>query len=93
MLLDGKKEEIETNLKKTFETLKPRNAEILKHRMGLFGESLKTLEETGKLFNITRERVRQIECKTIRQLKHPERKEKIKKSVYQAFEDWQRCVN
>lgn len=52
-------------------SLDPREAEVLKLRFGLEGEEPKTLEEVGKIFGVTRERIRQIEAKAIRKLRLP----------------------
>lgn len=68
------KERIESVLK----TLSYREREIIKLRYGLGGGSTYTLEEVGRIFKITRERIRQIEAKTIRKLQHPLRLEKLK---------------
>lgn len=53
------------------DSLDPREAEVLKLRFGLEGEEPKTLEEVGKIFGVTRERIRQIEAKAIRKLRLP----------------------
>ena len=53
------------------DSLDPREAEVLKFRFGLEGEEPKTLEEVGKIFGVTRERIRQIEAKAIRKLRLP----------------------
>jgi len=50
----------------------------LKLRFGLEDNQPRTLEEVGKLFNVTRERIRQIEAKALRRLRHPSRSKKIK---------------
>ncbi|MFW6172137.1 MAG: RNA polymerase sigma factor RpoD [Elusimicrobiota bacterium] len=58
---------------KVLSTLKDREAKIIKLRFGLEGGYPRTLEEVGKIFGVTRERVRQIEAKALRKLKHPSR--------------------
>jgi RNA polymerase primary sigma factor len=58
---------------KILNTLKEREARIIKLRFGLEGGYPRTLEEVGKIFGVTRERVRQIEAKALRKLKHPSR--------------------
>lgn len=58
-------------LDKVLEKLKPREQDILKLRYGLGTGRTHTLEELGRIFNVTRERVRQIEAKAVRRLKHP----------------------
>ena len=59
-------------------TLSPREEKIIRLRYGLDDGRVKTLEEVGKEFDITRERIRQIEAKAFRKLKHPSRSKKIK---------------
>lgn len=54
-------------------TLTPREAKVLKLRFGLEDGKSRTLEEVGKEFNVTRERIRQIEAKALRKLRHPSR--------------------
>ncbi|MBI2370301.1 MAG: RNA polymerase sigma factor RpoD [Deltaproteobacteria bacterium] len=58
-------------------TLTPREEEILRLRFGIGKESDHTLEEVGKYFNLTRERIRQIETKALRKLRHPVRRRKL----------------
>ena len=58
-------------------TLSPREEKVLRYRYGLDDSSPKTLEEVGKIFNVTRERIRQIEVKALRKLRHPSRKKKL----------------
>lgn len=60
------------------DTLTPREALVLKLRFGLIDGRMRTLEEVGKEFNITRERIRQIEAKALRKLRHPTRSKKLK---------------
>ena len=55
------------------DTLAPREAHVIKLRFGLYDGRSKTLEEVGREFNITRERIRQIEAKALRKLRHPSR--------------------
>ncbi len=59
-------------------TLSPREAEIIRMRFGIGFEKDYTLEEIGNHFSITRERVRQIEAKALRKLKHPNRRKSLK---------------
>lgn len=59
-------------------TLTPREENVLKLRFGLEDGRSRTLEEVGQQFNITRERIRQIEAKALRKLKHPSRSKKLK---------------
>ncbi|WP_276537075.1 RNA polymerase sigma factor RpoD [Anaerosalibacter massiliensis] len=60
------------------ETLTPREQEVLILRFGLGDGRIRTLEEVGKEFNVTRERIRQIEAKALRKLRHPSRSKKLK---------------
>ena len=59
-------------------TLTPREAKVLRMRFGLGMNTDHTLEEVGKQFDVTRERIRQIEAKALRKLRHPSRAEKLK---------------
>jgi RNA polymerase primary sigma factor len=59
-------------------TLTPREEKVLKLRFGLDDGRARTLEEVGKRFNVTRERIRQIEAKALRKLRHPSRSKKLK---------------
>ena len=59
-------------------TLTPREAKVLKLRFGLEDGRSRTLEEVGKEFNVTRERIRQIEAKALRKLRHPSRSKKLR---------------
>lgn len=65
-------------LQEVLETLSPREKKVLIMRFGLEDGKPKTLEEVGKEFKVTRERIRQIEAKAIRKLKHPTRARKLK---------------
>ncbi|MEI6532704.1 MAG: RNA polymerase sigma factor RpoD [Candidatus Roizmanbacteria bacterium] len=65
-------------LGKVLDTLSPRERKVLIMRFGLEDGKPKTLEEVGKEFKVTRERIRQIEAKAIRKLKHPTRARKLK---------------
>ncbi|MFA7637126.1 MAG: RNA polymerase sigma factor RpoD, partial [Monoglobales bacterium] len=60
------------------DTLTQREARVLKLRFGLEDGHSRTLEEVGKEFNVTRERIRQIEAKALRKLRHPSRSKKLK---------------
>ena len=60
------------------DTLSPREAMVLKMRYGLLDGKTKTLEEVGQFFNVTRERIRQIEVKALRKLRHPSRSKALK---------------
>ena len=58
-------------------TSNEREEKVLRYRYGLDDGSQKTLEEVGKIFNVTRERIRQIEVKALRKLRHPSRRKKL----------------
>ena len=59
-------------------TLTPREAKVLKLRFGLEDGKSRTLEEVGREFQVTRERIRQIEAKALRKLRHPSRSKKLR---------------
>jgi len=65
-------------LKEILDTLTEREADVLRMRFGMFDGRTHTLEEVGQIFGVTRERIRQIENKAIRKLRHPSRARKIK---------------
>lgn len=62
-------------------TLSPRERDVLKLRYGLDDGRMKTLEEIGQIFNVTRERIRQIEAKALRKLRHPNRNSVLKEYI------------
>ena len=65
-------------LEEVMNTLTPREAKVLKLRFGLEDGKARTLEEVGKEFEVTRERIRQIEAKALRKLRHPSRSKKLR---------------
>ncbi len=65
-------------LKEILDTLTDREADVLRMRFGMYDGRTHTLEEVGQIFGVTRERIRQIENKAIRKLRHPSRAKKIK---------------
>ncbi|RKX40872.1 MAG: RNA polymerase sigma factor RpoD [Thermotogae bacterium] len=69
---------IREEVEKVLRTLNPREAMVLKMRYGLLDGKAKTLEEVGQYFNVTRERIRQIEVKALRKLRHPSRSKYLK---------------
>ena len=73
---------INVNLKEqtgqVLHTLTPREEKIMKMRLGLEDDSEHTLEEVGRTFAVTRERIRQIEAKALRKLRHPSRSRKLR---------------
>ena len=69
---------LKEQLSEVMETLTPREAKVLRLRFGLDDGKARTLEEVGKQFSVTRERIRQIEAKALRKLRHPSRSKKLK---------------
>ena len=69
---------LKEQLEEVMNTLTPREAKVLKLRFGLEDGRSRTLEEVGKEFMVTRERIRQIEAKALRKLRHPSRSKKLK---------------
>ncbi len=65
-------------LEEVLDTLAPREKKVLELRFGIVDGRSRTLEEVGKEFNVTRERIRQIEAKALRKLRHPSRSKKLK---------------
>jgi RNA polymerase primary sigma factor len=64
---------LKEKITEVFSTLKERERQVLRMRFGLHGEKSKTLEELGVIFNVSRERIRQIELKALEKLRHPDR--------------------
>lgn len=69
---------LKEHIAEVFSTLTPREAKVLEYRFGLEDGKQRTLEEVGKEFGVTRERIRQIEAKAIRKLRHPSRAKKLR---------------
>ena len=69
---------LKEQLEEVLSTLTPREEKVLKLRFGLEDGRSRTLEEVGKEFNVTRERIRQIEAKALRKLRHPSRSKRLK---------------
>jgi RNA polymerase primary sigma factor len=69
---------LKEQLEEVLETLTPREKEVLRLRFGLEDGKARTLEEVGQRFRVTRERIRQIEAKALRKLRHPSRSKKLK---------------
>ena len=69
---------LKEQLAEVMQTLTPREAKVLRLRFGLDDGKARTLEEVGKEFDVTRERIRQIEAKALRKLRHPSRSKKLK---------------
>jgi RNA polymerase primary sigma factor len=72
------KMKLREELDEVLATLTEREERVLRLRFGLIDGRQRTLEEVGKEFNVTRERIRQIEAKALRKLKHPSRSKKLK---------------
>jgi len=69
---------LKEQLLEVLDSLNEREKKVLKLRFGLEDGRARTLEEVGKEFNVTRERIRQIEAKALRKLRHPSRSKKLK---------------
>ena len=69
---------LKEQISKVLSTLTPREEKVLRLRFGLEDGRQRTLEEVGKEFNVTRERIRQIEAKALRKLRHPGRSKKLR---------------
>ncbi len=69
---------LKEQLEEVMSTLTPREAKVLKLRFGLEDGKARTLEEVGRQFEVTRERIRQIEAKALRKLRHPSRSKRLK---------------
>ncbi|MEF9988456.1 MAG: sigma-70 family RNA polymerase sigma factor, partial [Christensenella sp.] len=69
---------LKEQLMDVLDTLTPREEKVLKLRFGLEDGRARTLEEVGKEFQVTRERIRQIEAKALRKLRHPSRSKKLR---------------
>ncbi len=69
------------DLESVLATLTPRERDVLRLRYGLDDGRMKTLEEIGQIFNVTRERIRQIEAKALRKLRHPNRNSVLKEYI------------
>ena len=72
---------LKEQLIKVLDTLTPREEKVLRLRYGLDDGKPRTLEEVGKEFNVTRERIRQIEAKALRKLRHPSRSKRLKEFI------------
>ena len=70
---------------KVLRTLTPREEQVLRMRFGVGDGSEHTLEEVGRSFNVTRERIRQIESKALRKLRHPSRAKKLRPFLDATF--------
>ena len=78
------------NLHLAIETLSPREAEVIRYRFGLYDGQTYTLEEVARIFGLTRERIRQIENKAIRKLRHPSRARTLRPYIDQYDSPYRR---
>jgi RNA polymerase primary sigma factor len=69
---------LHTEMEGALDTLSPRERRVLQLRFGLVDGHQRTLEEVGKRFGVTRERIRQLEAKALRKLRHPSRSRKLR---------------
>ena len=69
---------LKEQLNEILSTLTDREAKVLRLRFGIDDGKQRTLEEVGLMFDVTRERIRQIEAKALRKLRHPSRSKKVK---------------
>ena len=72
---------LQEQTRKVLATLTPREEKVLRMRFGIEMSTDHTLEEVGKQFDVTRERIRQIEAKALRKLKHPSRSDKLRSFI------------
>ena len=79
--------DLKERVREVLKTLTPREEKVLKMRFGIDVSSEHTLEEVGKDFSVTRERIRQIEVKALRKLRHPSRAKKLKNFFEKELED------
>jgi len=78
---DVAKNLLREDLEGVLATLSPRERDVLRLRYGLYDGRMKTLEEIGQIFDVTRERIRQIEAKALRKLRHPNRNGVLKEYI------------
>lgn len=78
-------EEAQTSIQRAMETLTPREQRVLMLRFGFYDGIEHTFDEIGEKFNISRERIRQIERKAIRKMRHPQRSKEIRKTMEDIF--------
>ncbi len=78
--------DLKRHIEKKLQTLSPREESVLRKRFGIGSENEHTLEEVGQYFNVTRERIRQIEAKALRKLRHPSRSKELR--IYVEEDAW-----
>lgn len=81
--------DLKERVREVLKTLTPREEKVLKMRFGIDVASEHTLEEVGKDFSVTRERIRQIEVKALRKLRHPSRSKKLRSFFEKEFGDFE----
>ena len=79
--------DLKDRVREVLKTLTPREEKVLKMRFGIDVASEHTLEEVGKDFSVTRERIRQIEVKALRKLRHPSRSKRLLAFFEKEMED------
>ena len=79
--------DLKEKVREILKTLTPREEKVLKMRFGIDVASEHTLEEVGKDFSVTRERIRQIEVKALRKLRHPSRSKRLRSFFDKEFEE------
>ena len=79
-------DDLKEKVREVLKTLTPREERVLKMRFGIDVASEHTLEEVGKDFSVTRERIRQIEVKALRKLRHPSRSKKLQSFFDKEFD-------
>ena len=84
---------LQEQTERVLRTLSSREEKILRLRFGIEGGSEHTLEEVGRLFNVTRERIRQIEAKALRKLRHPSRSLKLRVLLDNSYDDKLSCAS
>ncbi|MBD3231728.1 RNA polymerase sigma factor RpoD [Candidatus Dependentiae bacterium] len=80
-------DDLKEKVREVLKSLTPREEKVLKMRFGIDVSSEHTLEEVGKDFSVTRERIRQIEVKALRKLRHPSRSKKLQSFLEKEFDD------
>jgi RNA polymerase sigma factor (sigma-70 family) len=78
-------EEMKQALNDVLETITPREEKVIRLRFGLDDGKERTLEQVGNVFGVTRERIRQIEAKALRKLRHPSRSKKLRSFLYGGY--------
>ncbi len=79
---------LKEKIEEVLSTLTPRERKVIEYRFGLNDQQPKTLEEVGRIFNVTRERIRQIEAKALKKLKQPNRAGKLRMFIESPDKHW-----